>query len=128
MNFLPLALVTALLHVYIGARLVPGLDAHPAGQWLLIAGLVLSALLMPLGLMAGRVAKQPLADVLTWVGLLFMGLFSSMLVLTVARDAGLLLLWLADGWRPAACRWPGCASPRPKPCRCWACWSRCWVF
>jgi hypothetical protein len=96
MNFLPLALVTALLHVYIGARLVPGLGAYPAGQWLLMAGLALSALLMPLGLMAGRVAKQPLADVLTWVGLLFMGLFSSMLVLTLARDAALLLLWLAD--------------------------------
>lgn len=96
MNFLPLALVTALLHVYIGARLVPGLSAHPAGQWLLIAGLVLSALLMPLGVMAGRVAKQPLADVLTWVGLLFMGLFSSLFVLTLARDAALLLLWLAD--------------------------------
>jgi hypothetical protein len=53
MNFLPLALVTALLHVYIGARLVPGLGAYPAGQWLLMAGLALSALLMPLGLMAG---------------------------------------------------------------------------
>jgi predicted MPP superfamily phosphohydrolase len=96
MNFLPLALVTALLHVYIGARLVPELGAYPTGQWLLMAGLVLSALLMPLGLMAGRVARQPLADVLTWVGLLFMGLFSSMLMLTLARDAGLLLLWLAD--------------------------------
>jgi predicted MPP superfamily phosphohydrolase len=96
MNFLPLALVTALLHVYIGARLVPGLGAYPTGQWLLMAGLALSALLMPLGLMAGRVAKQPLADVLTWVGLLFMGLFSSMLVLTLARDAALLLLWLVD--------------------------------
>jgi predicted MPP superfamily phosphohydrolase len=96
MNFLPLALVTALLHVYIGARLVPELGAYPTGQWLLMAGLVLSALLMPLGLMAGRVAKQPLADVLTWIGLLFMGLFSSMLVLTLARDVALLLLWLAD--------------------------------
>jgi uncharacterized protein len=100
MNFLPLALVTALLHVYIGARLVPGLEALPLVQWLLIIGLVLSALLMPLGLMAGRVAKQPLADVLTWVGLLFMGLFSSMLVLTFARDVGLLLLWLADAIVP----------------------------
>src|SRR5688572_18400656 len=96
MNFLPLALVTALLHVYIGARLVPDLGAYPTGQWLLMAGLALSALVMPLGLMAGRVAKQPLADVLTWVGLLFMGLFSSMLVLTLARDVALLLLWLAD--------------------------------
>jgi len=100
MNFLPLALVTALLHVYIGARLVPGLEALPFIQWLLVIGLVLSALLMPLGLMAGRVAKQPLADVLTWVGLLFMGLFSSMLVLTFARDIGLLLLWLADAIVP----------------------------
>jgi len=96
MNFLPLALVTALLHVYIGARLAPGLEAHPTGQWLLIIGLVLSALLMPMGLLAGRVMRQPWANVLTWVGLLFMGLFSSMLVLTLARDAGLLLLWLAD--------------------------------
>jgi len=96
MNFLPLALVTALLHVYIGARLVPGLEALPLVQWLLVIGLVLSALLMPMGLLAGRIVKQPLADVLTWVGLLFMGLFSSMLVLTLARDAGLLLLWLAD--------------------------------
>jgi predicted MPP superfamily phosphohydrolase len=100
MNFLPLALVTALLHVYIGARLVPGLEALPLIQWLLIVGLALSALLMPLGLLAGRVAKPPLADVLTWVGLLFMGLFSSLLVLTLARDAGLLLLWLADAVAP----------------------------
>jgi uncharacterized protein len=61
MNFLPLALVTALLHVYIGARLLPGLGAYPAGQWLFAAVLVVSAFVMPLGLMAGRVAKQPLA-------------------------------------------------------------------
>ena len=100
MNFLPLVLVTALLHVYIGARLLPGLGAFPAGQWLLTVGLVVSALVMPLGLMAGRVAKQPLADVLTWVGLLFMGLFSSLLVLTVVRDVALLGLWLADAVAP----------------------------
>lgn len=100
MNFLPLALVTALLHVYIGARLLPGLGAYPAGQWLFAAVLLVSALAMPLGLMAGRVAKQPLADVLTWVGLLFMGLFSSLLVLTLARDVALLLLWLADAVAP----------------------------
>ncbi|MEO7885288.1 MAG: metallophosphoesterase [Polaromonas sp.] len=100
MNFLPLVLVTALLHVYIGARLVPGLEAYPMGQWLLMAGLAVSALVMPLGLMAGRVARQPWADVLTWAGLLFMGLFSSMLVLTLARDAALLALWLADAAAP----------------------------
>lgn len=96
MNFLPLIVVTTLLHVYIGARLVPGLAAFPLGQLLMMIGLVVSALVMPLGLMAHRVARQPLADVLAWVGLLFMGLFSSLLVLTLARDAALLVLWPAN--------------------------------
>ena len=96
MNLLPLLLVSALLHLYIGARLVPGLAALPVGQLVLMGGLVLSALSMPLGLMAQRVARLPLAHVLTWVGLLFMGLFSSLLVLTLARDAALLVAWLAD--------------------------------
>jgi hypothetical protein len=96
MNLLPLLLVSALLHLYIGVRLVPGLAALPVGQLVLMGGLVLSALSMPLGLMAQRVARLPLAHVLTWVGLLFMGLFSSLLVLTLARDAALLVAWLAD--------------------------------
>ncbi|MGH6640298.1 MAG: metallophosphoesterase, partial [Polaromonas sp.] len=63
--------VATLLHVYLGARLVPGLAAYPLGQWLMLAGLVMSALVMPLGLMAHRVARPPLADVLSWLGLLF---------------------------------------------------------
>ncbi len=105
MNFFPLMFVATLLHVYMGTRLVPGLAAYPLGQWLMLAGLVMSALVMPLGLMAHRVARPPLADVLSWLGLLFMGLFSSLLVLTLARDAALLVLWPAnlvmDLW------WPG---------------------
>lgn len=104
MNFFPLMFVATLLHVYLGARLVPGLAAYPLGQWLMLAGLVMSALVMPLGLMAHRVARPPLADVLSWLGLLFMGLFSSLMVLTLARDAALLVLWPAslvmDLWRP----------------------------
>ncbi|WP_309684215.1 metallophosphoesterase [Polaromonas sp.] len=100
MPFLPLLSVSALLHLYIGASLVPGLAAHPVAQPLLMAGLLLSALLMPLGLLGQRVARAPLADVLSWVGLLLMGLFSSLLVLTLARDAALLLLWLANALAP----------------------------
>ncbi|RYF43099.1 MAG: metallophosphoesterase [Comamonadaceae bacterium] len=96
MNFLPLVAVTALLHVYIGARLLAALGAWPAVQWLVGMALVLSALLMPLGLVGSRRARQPLADVLTWAGLLFMGLFSSVLVLTAARDILLLALWLVE--------------------------------
>jgi uncharacterized protein len=105
MNLLPVLVLSSLLHAYIGVRLVPDLAAFPFGQWLMAGGLVLSALAMPLGLLAGRVAKPPLANVLTWIGLLLMGLFSSLLVLTVLRDAALLLLglgaWLFSAdWLP----------------------------
>jgi hypothetical protein len=96
MNLLPLLIASALLHVYVGARIVPALTAFPGGQHLMIGALLLSAQFMPLGLLARRVARPPLSDVLTWVGVLFMGLFSSLLVLTVARDVSLLALWLAD--------------------------------
>ena len=94
MNLLPVLVLSSLLHWHIGARIVPDLAAFPVAQWLMGGGLLLSALAMPLGLMAGRVAKPPFANVLTWLGLLLMGLFSSLLVLTVLRDAALLLLWL----------------------------------
>ena len=114
MNLLPLLAMSALLHAWIGLRLVPDLAAFPVGQGFMVAGLVLSALLMPLGLVAGRVARPPLANVLTWLGLLLMGLFSSLLVLTVLRDAALLLRWLAglvlpvaplQGFRSASAGW-----------------------
>ncbi len=96
--------VTALLHAYIGARLWPGLEAWPFAQWALLAGLVASAALMPMGFVARRVARQPLADVLSWAGLLCMGLFSSLFVLTVARDVSLLALSLGDLMVPG--QWP----------------------
>lgn len=94
MNFLLLMGVSALLHVYVGTRLVPELAVFPVGQLLLAGVLGLSALVTPLGLMARRLAKPPLVDVLSWAGLLCMGLFSSLLVLTLLRDAALGLLAL----------------------------------
>ncbi|MDO9405284.1 MAG: metallophosphoesterase [Polaromonas sp.] len=96
MNILPLVAITALLHLYIGARLAPALGAWPFAPWLLGTVLVLSVVLMPLGLLGSRTARRPLATVLTWTGLLFMGLFSSVLVLTLVRDAVLALLWLVS--------------------------------
>lgn len=96
MSPLPLLLVSVLLHGYIAVRLVTGLAAWPVGQLVLMGVLLLSALSMPLGLLAQRLARSPLAHVLTWMGLLFMGLFSSLLVLTLARDAALLLAGLAE--------------------------------
>ena len=82
------AAVIALLHLYIGWRLLPWLPAavRPAGA----AWLVLSAALIP----AAFVARSRLGgrwDALAWAGFFALGLFSSTLVLTLARDLVLLL-------------------------------------
>jgi uncharacterized protein len=94
MAFYPLVFIVALLHAFVGWRLAPELAA-PWG-WVLGVGLALSAVLMPLGLVGSRVAKQPWADRLSWVGLLLMGLFSSLFVLTALRDVLLLAAWAVD--------------------------------
>ena len=104
MNFLPLVLVTALLHGYIAARLLPGLAASALGQWLLLGALALSTLLIPLALRGLRLhttarARQ-LMHFLRWAGLLFLGLLSTLLVLTLARDGVLVLLWLVNFLMP----------------------------
>jgi len=87
-----LLFVSTLLHAYVGARIAPDL---PSGLWavLFIALVVASTLLMPMGLLARRVRTQPLSDRLAWAGSLAMGLFSSLFVLTLLRDALLLLAW-----------------------------------
>lgn len=72
MNFLPLLIVSAVLHAFIAWRVVPDLGAM-LWQIVLVTVLFLSALLMPLGLLGSRVSKQPWADRLSWIGLLLMG-------------------------------------------------------
>jgi uncharacterized protein len=94
MTFYPLVFIVALLHAFVGWRLAPELAA-PWG-WVLGIGLALSTVLMPLGLVGSRVAKQPWADRLSWVGLLLMGLFSTLFVLTALRDVLLLVAWGVD--------------------------------
>ncbi|MGH6645412.1 metallophosphoesterase [Aquabacterium sp.] len=91
---MPLSLLSLLVHAYVAWRLVPAL---PGPAWAGVAlGVVLavSALVLPWGMMAYRIKRQPWSDRLAWAGLLFMGLFSSLLVLTVLRDVALLLLTL----------------------------------
>jgi predicted MPP superfamily phosphohydrolase len=87
MSLAPLFLISSLLHLYVGWRVAPAL---PGGAGWLVALLVASALLMPMGLIARRVRAQPWSDRLAWVGSIAMGLFSSLFVLTVLRDALLL--------------------------------------
>ncbi|MGY4828922.1 metallophosphoesterase [Sphaerotilaceae bacterium SBD11-9] len=90
MSLSPLIFLSALLHLYVGWRLVPDL-AQPWMAWSLGAVLVASAALMPMGLLARRVRNRSLSDALAWAGLLFMGLFSSLFVLTLLRDVALLV-------------------------------------
>ena len=96
MPLVPLFLISSLLQAWIGWRIVPALDSlavFPQGGAVFAALLVVSALLMPMGFLARRFAAGGLAVVLTWLGLLCMGLFSSLFVLTVLRDGLLVLVW-----------------------------------
>ena len=96
MPLLPLLLISSLLHAWVGWRVAPALAtvaAFPQGAALFWALLVASALLMPMAVAARRLSKGPVATVLTWLGLLCMGLFSSLFVLTLLRDSLLVLAW-----------------------------------
>ena len=88
---LRVAMLSAVLHAYIGWRLLPALPIGAIGQWIGIGLLAGSAVMLPLGMFARFMVTRPaLADLLTWVGALAMGLFSSTLVLTFLRDIALI--------------------------------------
>jgi len=84
----------ALLHLYIGMRLIPDSGMNTLAQAAGVLLLAASTLLMPAGLMASRFRRWKYSDQLAWAGLLAMGFFSSLLVLTVARDVVLGMLSL----------------------------------
>lgn len=102
-----LLLFSALLHLYIGLRLQPDLAFSPLAQSGLVVWLVLSTLLIPAPLLVRLSPIGRAGDALGWIGYLAMGLFSSLLVLTVLRDvllgsAGLLnLIWPTTVAMPA---------------------------
>ena len=80
---------------YIGWRLLPALTLGPLG---IVAGILLLAgfcVLIPYSVMSRTLRNQRWADRVAWVGLIAMGFFSSLFVLTLVRDVVLLLtrLW-----------------------------------
>ncbi len=96
-----LIVFSMLLHGYVGLRLIPSLAGWPAAGPALGVLLATSTLLLPLSLI-GRNLRWPGArTALAWSGMLAMGLFSSLFVLTVLRDA--LLLTVAA----LVALWPG---------------------
>jgi len=94
----------ALLHFYIGMRLIPATGLPAVAQIGAALLLAVSTLLMPAGLLASRLKRWKRSDQLAWAGLLAMGLFSSLLVLTVLRDLALGVLALFDAASPALVR------------------------
>ncbi|WP_210542996.1 metallophosphoesterase [Rhodoferax sp. PAMC 29310] len=99
---LPLFLVSVLLHGLLGWWLSADLTSI---DLLLGVGfqvfLVLSSLLLPLALIAPRVAPSAWSPTLTWLGLIFMGGFSSLFVLSLLRGVALVAVTLLN-WT-----WPG---------------------
>jgi predicted MPP superfamily phosphohydrolase len=99
-----LILLSLVLHGYIGLRIAPSLTE----LWMtyaLASVLAASALLMPFGLWSRRVRSEVLSDRLAWIGLFCMGLFSTLLVLTLGRDILLLAAAAIDAFVPGAVGW-----------------------
>jgi predicted MPP superfamily phosphohydrolase len=93
-----------LLHVYVGARLLPDLPAPEVT--LVVGGLLLaaSALLIPFAFRWRRSRAVGVRRLLMWSGLVALGAFSTLVVLTLVRDAILLALDLFASFLPLG--WP----------------------
>lgn len=85
------ATLLALLHLYIGMRLVPAMAPGAVGMGVGVVLLAASALLVLTGLFSSALKRVRWSEQLTWAGLLSMGYFSSLLVLTVLRDVALMV-------------------------------------
>ena len=92
--FLIVTVIVSLLHYYLGVRLLPQLPFGESVQTLGVIWLCVSALAIPSAMLARFVIRQQtLADLVSWLGLTAMGLFSSLLVLTLLRDLGFTLVY-----------------------------------
>lgn len=76
----------ALLHLYIGVRLLPFLPIGATGRSIGVILLVASGMLLPFGMLARTIRNRTWADRLAWAGYMAMSVFSSLLLLTLLRD------------------------------------------
>lgn len=89
-TFLMILALLVACHAYIGWRILPDLPITPTWRWVGVVALMASCVLVPMGLAGRSVSHRSLADRLAWAGLLAMGLFSSLFMLTLLRDVLLL--------------------------------------
>ncbi len=103
--------VLALLHAYIGWRVLPDLPldfpARLAGALWLLA----SFILVPAGLLSRAIKRQPMSDRIAWAGLFALGLFSSLLVMTLLRDLVLLAALILGRFGATLAAWTAIAVP-----------------
>lgn len=97
----PLTILTTLLHLYIGLRLVGALSAWPGAGPALAVALLVSAIALPMPFQHRSGRRGAAHPVWTWLGLLAMGWFSSLFLLTLLRDLVLVAAW-AGGWMQEA--------------------------
>lgn len=100
-SFIVVLSLLVLLLVYIGMRLLPALGLGMSGNLLAVVMLGLLGSLVPVGLMSASLRRRRWSDLVAWLGLLSMGLFSSLLVTTLLRDLALLALLPFGALRPA---------------------------
>ncbi|RNF29012.1 serine/threonine protein phosphatase [Massilia aurea] len=100
-SFVVVLSLLVLLLVYIGTRLLPDLGLGLAGNSVGVLLLGMLGALVPVGLMSSSLRRRRWSDLLAWLGLLSMGLFSSLLVTTLLRDAILLALLPFGALTPA---------------------------
>jgi predicted MPP superfamily phosphohydrolase len=98
---LSLLAILAFLHLYIGLRLLPDMAVGIGGTALGVMLLGASVGLVRIGLVAPSLRRTRWSEPLAWAGLLAMGFFSSLFVLTLVRDLLLLGLWVARAGGPA---------------------------
>jgi predicted MPP superfamily phosphohydrolase len=109
-SFVVASTLLALLHFYVGVRLLPALPIGASGRVLGALLLVCSFVLMPLSMMT-RLLPRAWADRFAWAGLLMMGLFSSLFVFTLLRDLALAFAMLLSRSDSAAItRWSAIAA------------------
>ncbi len=94
--------LSALLHLIIGWRIAPNLPG-PLSAGLFVLVLVLSALLIPAAFLGRRAKDRAVADRWSWAGMMALGLFSMLFVLTLLREVLLLAMLPLP--------WPSLAAP-----------------
>jgi len=106
-----------LLHAYVGVRLLPDLPFGVAGVVTGAVVLVASMSLIPFAFRYRRAGVTGPARRLMWAGLVALGAFSTLVVLTFLRDVGLLAALGVHRVRPdlvaidACMRWSAVAVP-----------------